>query len=154
MAFAISFNYDAGDGQIDPVRVTRNARWGGIPDPLNGDLVFSALYQNAMCEEFPFASPDNPNGWNPRVATNRTYSAPPLVMAVWVNNDGLRFYPGSYADYANVSGTLVPVYWSLYSTCASRGDGTYAVGANVQTTNSAGYFIKKGTLRLYVVGVG
>jgi hypothetical protein len=156
MTFAIAFNYDTGDGRIDPVRVTRNTRWGGAPNDLDPNLVFSALYPGAMCEEFAFASPANPNGWQPRATTGRAYSTPPLVLASYVNASGERFHPGYYSTFISQGGTLVPVSWVFVSTCLANGNnnGTYDVGANITTSNIDGYYIRQGTLRLYVAGIG
>lgn len=156
MTFAIAFNYDTGAGITDPMRVTRDTRWGGAANPLDPNLVFSALYPGAMCEEYVFGSPSDPNGWQPRATTARTYAVPPLVLAAWINGSGERFHPGYYSTFINQGGTLVPVYWTFVATCKANGsgNGTYDVGANITTTNTAGYYIRQGTLRLYVVGIG
>lgn len=157
MSFSLAFNADAGNGVIDPLRVSTSSSWGRTPDPLSADLIFSALYPATLCEEFAAASPDNPDGWQPRFTTTRAYATPPLVLAVHINASGERFYPGAFnALIKTGKDTYVSQYSYLTSYCkvATNKDGKFTVGANYTTTQYSGYFIRKGTLRLYVTGIG
>lgn len=143
--FGAAFNTDTGAGVIDPFRVTNNVRWGGAANPLDDNLIFSALYPGAIAEEFLYTNPGNPNGAQPRWTTTRRYSTYPLLSGIWVNTSGERFYAGGASRTA-------ANFCRMILRCDYAGNGYFNVGADINTTFSAGGFIRSGYLRLYAIG--